>query len=303
MTFSIRVLARAKLTLTLRILGLRPDGFHDLEALTVSIEDPHDVVGLRVRAFVGVRLSMTGRAAPGLPTGETNLAVRAAQLLLVEGEDPELPGPFAASGLDLTVHKVIPAGAGLGGGSADAAATLVAGNRLLGFGLGDGPLRDLAARLGSDVPFCLSGGTAWMRGRGEVIVDAGPTDPFPLVVAVPPFGLATPDVYRAWDALGGPRAARSCPAPSAVAELVGGELANDLEPAAEAVEPRLRPYREALEELAGAPALLAGSGSAYAVPVASPERAAALAEEAAGRLGGVAFATRPVGRGVALQGA
>ncbi len=303
MTVGIRALARAKLTLSLRVLRLRPDGYHDLEALTVSLEDPHDVVSLRVRPALGVRLSMSGRATQGLPGGEANLAVRAAKLLLEEGEDPDSPGPFAASGLDLTLHKSIPAGAGLGGGSADAAATLVAANRLLGFGLADGKLAALAVRLGSDVPFCLSGGSAWMRGRGEVLDLIEPIEPFPLLVAIPPFALATPAVYRAWDELGGLPASRTCPAPASVSDLVGGVLVNDLEPAAEAVERRLRPYRLALEEIAGAPAVMAGSGSAYAVPLASRGRAETLAEEVSGRLGGVAFATRPVGRGVALQGA
>lgn len=302
MTVSIRALARSKLTLSLRVLGARADGFHEIEALTVSLEDPHDVVGLRVRPALGVRLSMSGRAAAGLPGDEENLAVQAARLLLEEGDDPAAPGPFAASGLDLTLHKSIPAGAGLGGGSADAAATLVAGNRLLGFDLAAGVLAGLAARIGSDVPFCLAGGAAWMRGRGEVLEPVTCPEPFPLVVAVPPFGLSTPAVYRAWDDLGGPRSSRSCPAPAAVADLVGGALVNDLEPAAEAVERRLRPYREALEAMAGEPALLAGSGSAYAVAVASTGRAQALAEGVMARLGGVAFATRPTGRGVAVRG-
>ena len=128
----VRVIARAKLTLSLRVLGLRPDGYHELEALVVSLRDPHDVVGLRIQAPFGVRVRLSGRAVAGVPADETNLAARAARLLLDAAADGEDPGPWAASGLDLSLHKTIPAGAGLGGGSADAAGTLVGGARLLG---------------------------------------------------------------------------------------------------------------------------------------------------------------------------
>jgi 4-diphosphocytidyl-2-C-methyl-D-erythritol kinase len=104
-----------------------------------------------------------------------------------------------------------------------------------------------------------------MRGRGEVLDDVTIPEPVGVLVAVPPFGLSTPAVYRAWDELGGPAAGRSAPPPRALAGLVD-ELANDLEPAAEHVEPRLAPFRDALSAAAGAPALLAGSGSACWVP-------------------------------------
>ncbi|HLF41584.1 MAG TPA: 4-(cytidine 5'-diphospho)-2-C-methyl-D-erythritol kinase, partial [Acidimicrobiia bacterium] len=164
-----------------------------------------------------------------------------------------------------------------------------------------GALADLGARLGSDVPFCVTGGAAWMRGRGEIVepLPALPAASLPLVIAIPPFGLSTPAVYAAWDRLGGPRSTRACPAPPALGGLVDA-LVNDLEPAAEAVEPRLRPFREALERVAAAPAVLAGSGSAYAVPVASCGRAGTLAQEVSAELGVVAFATRPAEAGVAL---
>jgi 4-diphosphocytidyl-2C-methyl-D-erythritol kinase len=110
--------------------------------------------------------------------------------------------------------------------------------------------------------------------------------------------LSTPAVYAAWDDLGGPRSERTVPCPAALAGFLPGGLANDLEPAAEAVEPRLRPFREALEDLAQAPAVLAGSGSAQAVLVADPDRAKTLATEVRVRLGARAWATRPVKAGV-----
>lgn len=323
MIVGLRALARAKLTLSLRVLGRRDDGFHDLEAFTISLAEPHDVVTLRVRDAFGVALSMSGRAATGLPGGTDNLAVRAARALLEEPADPAALGPFAAAGLELILHKTIPAGAGLGGGSADAAAVLVGGNRLLDLGFAPERLAALGARLGSDVPFCLTGGAAWMHGRGEELTPLDPVERFSLVVAVPPFGLSTPAVYRAWDELGGPQATRGCPIPPELARLgpdgarssaapgsagmaaaasPDSRLMNDLEPAAEAVEPRLAPYRRALEDLAGYPALLAGSGSAYAIPVPNGDAAIRLADEIPARLGGVAFASRPIDQGVTIQG-
>jgi 4-diphosphocytidyl-2-C-methyl-D-erythritol kinase len=312
----VRVIARAKLTLSLRVLGVRPDGYHELEALVVSLREPHDVVGLRIQAPFGVRVRLSGRAVAGVPVDETNLAARAARLLLDAAADGEDPGPWAASGLDVSLHKTIPAGAGLGGGSADAAGTLVGGARLLGLRSDTATLSALGASLGSDVPFCVAGGAAWMRGRGEIIeplpafsgwagLSSGPDAAgggVALVVAVPPFGLSTPAVYRAWDELGGPSSARAVPTPVALAGLgLPDELVNDLEPAAEHLEPRLRPFREALEALAGAPALLAGSGSAYVAPVASTAQAAVVATQAGVELRAATFATGLAARGVEAQ--
>lgn len=383
MSRDVRVVARAKLTLSLRVLGRRPDGFHDLEALVVSLRDPHDVVGLRIQPPFGVRVRLSGRAVIGVPLDHTNLAARAAHRLLELAAEGEDAGPWAASGLDISLHKSIPAGAGLGGGSADAAGTLVGGARLLGLSLDTAALAALGASLGSDVPFCVAGGAAWMRGRGEILEPvplpvgatpstapglaqlrasrllfdvppgppegprpsgrpnpAGPSggpgrsplpappgasrlpaapDPpgpsgatpwpresepagVPLVVAVPPFALATADVYRAWDELGGPSSTRAVPLPGGLAGLgLPDQLVNDLEPAAEHVEPRLRPFREALESLAGAPALLAGSGSAYVVPVSSPGSAAVVATQVGVELRATAFATGLAARGVEAQ--
>jgi 4-diphosphocytidyl-2C-methyl-D-erythritol kinase len=123
-----------------------------------------------------------------------------------------------------------------------------------------------------------------------------------LVVAVPQFQLGTADVYRAWDELGGPSSHRAVPLPRGLAGLgLPDELVNDLEPAAEHVEPRLRPFREALEALADAPALLAGSGSAYVVPVAAPAQAAILANLVSVELRATAFATGLSARGVEAQ--
>lgn len=255
----VRVEAYAKLTLSLRVLGTRPDGYHELEALTVSVSDPHDSVVVVCSAGIpDIDLTVTGIDAD-VPRDESNLAVRAARLLRPEG------------GVGITLHKRIPPGGGLGGASADAAALM---NGLLALGatdVTDDALFALGASIGSDVPFCLRGGAAWMRGRGERI-DPVRVDPLAVLVATPPFGLSTPAVYRAWDGLGGPRSSRAVPAPDSLLPLLG-ELANDLEPAAEHVEPRWRDYRERLEAIVGRPALLAGSGSSCAVLCEDPGEA------------------------------
>ena len=304
MTLGVRVVARAKLTLSLRVLSPRPDGYHDLEAFAVSLEDPYDVISLRLRPTFGVALRLSGRAVAGVPAGDSNLAAQAARLLLEAVDDGGIPGAWAAAGLEVALHKGIPTEAGLGGGSADAAGTLFGGARLLGLDLAPVAMGALAVRLGSDVPFCLSGGAGWIRGRGDIVESVPPPAPLPMVVVVPPFGISTRAVYEAWDRLGGPGAERTCPPPEAVAGLFPDGLINDLEPAAEAVEPRLRKFRGALEAVAGRPAVLAGSGSAYTVHVGAGGEAAALANEVTSALevGGV-FATRPVPRGLELQGA
>lgn len=224
---AVTLLAPAKLTLSLRIVGVRPDGYHLLDAEMVtldladelSFDDAGD--GLEVDVMPGW---------PPVPAGDDNLVRRALAL--------------AGRRAGVRLVKRIPAGAGLGGGSADAAAVLRwAGCLDL----------DLAARLGADVPFCVRGGRARVTGIGEVL------EPLPHVertftLRTPPFGVSTPAVYRAWDALGGPRA----------------EGPNDLEPAALAVEPRLAAERDRLADATGLRPVLAGSGSTWFVEGAFP---------------------------------
>lgn len=215
--------AAAKLTLSLRITGVRDDGFHliDAEMITLDFGD-----SLELQPGAGVRYTgaWTGEA------GEGDL-VSAALALVDERRHVE-------------VTKRIPAGAGLGGGSADAAAIL----RAAGFD-------DLtaAARLGADIAFCLVGGRARVRGIGEIV------EPLPhiartVTLLTPPLHTSTPEVYRAWDALGGPR----------------GEHGNDLEPAALMVQPELASARDQLSEHSGVRARLAGSGATWFVEGAFP---------------------------------
>jgi 4-diphosphocytidyl-2-C-methyl-D-erythritol kinase len=214
--------ALAKLTLSLRVTGVRADGYHllDSEMVTVSLADH-----LEFSAGDGLELIGGGETAGAMATDDTNLIRRALRAV----------GRRA----HVRVHKYIPLGGGLGGGSADAAAVL------RWSGVSD---LALAVSLGGDVPFCLVGGRARVGGVGEVI-DALPFEQRTFTLVCPPLSVSTIAVYRAWDDLGGPVGA-------------GG---NDLEPAALAVEPRLAQWRDRLGTLTGQSPRLAGSGATWFV--------------------------------------
>jgi 4-diphosphocytidyl-2-C-methyl-D-erythritol kinase len=212
--------APAKLTVSLRISGRRSDGFHVLDAEMVTI-DLVDTLAFEQ----GDGLDVSGPAAAGVPDDDTNLVRRA--LVLVDRR------------AKVRIDKRIPAAAGLGGGSADAAAVL------RWAGVDD---MAVAVQLGADVPFCVRGGRARVSGVGEV-VEPLPPEPRVYTLAVPPFGCSTAAVYAAWDELGGPT----------------GLCSNDLEHAALAVEPRLAAWRDRLREATGRQPHLAGSGSTWFV--------------------------------------
>jgi 4-diphosphocytidyl-2-C-methyl-D-erythritol kinase len=214
------VRAPAKLTLSLRVTGVRADGYHELDAemVTIDLADELDFAD-------GDGLTIVGGAGLPVTDGDDNLVRRALRAV----------GRTA----HVTLTKRIPAGGGLGGGSADAAAVL------RWAGCDD---VTVAASLGADVPFCLRGGRARVTGVGEVIEALPPVDRT-FTLLTPPFGVSTPAVYRAWDDLGGPRA----------------DGPNDLEPAALAVEPRLAEWRDQLAGATGERPVLAGSGSTWFV--------------------------------------
>jgi 4-diphosphocytidyl-2-C-methyl-D-erythritol kinase len=218
---AIIVTAFAKLTLSLHITRTRSDGYHELDATMVSVSEPTDQ--LVIRRGRRTSLKITGPFAGDVPVDASNLAWRAADA--------------CGAKLKIDLHKGIPAGAGLGGGSADAAAVIRA----------VGGKRSIAVSLGADVAFCMRGGFARVRGIGDKL-ETGPMPARAIVIATPRFACSTADVYRAWDELGGPR-----------------DEVNDLRAAAERVEPRLVGFRREVEEAAAAPAILAGSGSSYAV--------------------------------------
>ena len=266
--------APAKLTLSLRVLGTRSDGFHELEALTVSIDAPADRLSFAAAPVGEVRLALGGATAD-VPDGPDNLVVRAARSVL--------PGD---AGVCDHAAQADPA-------RRWARRWVVRCGRVLRV-LSDRHRLDrevverAAETLGSDVPFCLHGSPAWMRGRGEILERVELAEPVNVLVVVPPFGMSTPAVYRAWDELGGPKAARAVAPPAGVAALVDG-LVNDLEAAAAHVEPRWIDFRVALEAAAEAPALLAGSGSACWLPFDDPDACRAAGSRVERDLGLPAF--------------
>jgi 4-diphosphocytidyl-2-C-methyl-D-erythritol kinase len=160
--------------------------------------------------------------------------------------------------LAITLDKSIPAAAGLGGGSADAACGLAMAGRY--FGVDHATLVQLAPEIGSDVPFCLAGGTARVSGRGEFVHRAEPLSGFSLAIVVPPVEISTPAAFKTWDTLGEPSG--PCVDAAALPPPLRGEdsFCNDLYPAAAALVPELDDWRADLERAWGRPVLLSGSG-------------------------------------------
>ena len=230
-----RLTAPAKLTVTLAVTGVRADGYHLLEsemvtldlADTLEIDDSGDGAGeTALEVVTSWPAGSVARDPDALGPVADNLVVRA---LAVAGRTARV----------LLVTRV-PPGAGLGGGSADAAAVL------RWAGCSDPAV---AATLGADVPFCLTGGRALVTGVGEEVAPLA-FEERTFVLVLPPFGVDTAAVYRAYDRLGGEAAGRA-------------STGNDLEAAALEVEPRLVGWRHALEQATGRPARLAGSGSTW----------------------------------------
>jgi 4-diphosphocytidyl-2-C-methyl-D-erythritol kinase len=276
------VTARAPATVNVHLAvgPLRPDGFHELRTvyLAVSLFDT-----VTVGPGEGLRVSVTGEGADGaVPTDRRNLVWRAAELLARQAGVP--------ADADIGIAKSIPAAAGLAGGSADAAAALVALDALWGTRVAREDLTELAAQLGSDVPFSLHGGVALGAGRGERLTPVLARRPWHWVLGIAGEGLSTPAVYGELDRL---RAAGRLPegtelaaAEPVISALRGGTaptlaaaLTNDLQAPALSLRPALRRALRAATDAGAAAALVSGSGPTVA----------ALAEDeaAAVRLAGV----------------
>ena len=183
--------AYAKLNLTLDVTAKRDDGYHDMLMVmqTVSLTDQIVITqteGKEIRASCNYRY---------IPTDERNLAVRAAEAYLAAiGEEK--------SGFTIRMDKSIPVGAGMAGGSADAAAVLRGMNRLYGRRMDRRELEKLAEQVGSDVAFCVAGGTSLARGRGEVLEDLTPMPDCQIVICKPNFSISTPELFRKLDQTG-----------------------------------------------------------------------------------------------------
>jgi 4-diphosphocytidyl-2-C-methyl-D-erythritol kinase len=263
------VFAPAKINLSLRVLRRREDGFHEIESLIVLIS-VFDKLELELREAGGLEFVCSDAS---LPTDETNLVVRAARLFCQTfGLEPNLR---------IELRKGIPHGAGLGGGSSDAAATLLALNRLFATEVPRETLLELAAALGSDVPFFIHESAALCRGRGELVTPTIFPHALPVLLIKPPFGVPTPWAYQQW------RDSREIPGVRYDAQKFSwGELANDLErPVFEKYLflAHFKTWLLAQSEVAGA--LLSGSGSTVFAILDDRESASALGSRIAAEFG------------------
>jgi 4-diphosphocytidyl-2-C-methyl-D-erythritol kinase len=248
------VRAHAKVNLDLRVLGLRPDGFHELRTVFQGIE-LHDT--LMCSEHDGP-FTLKCRDA-GVPLDETNLVWKAAAALWTA-----LGRGGAIRGAVIQIEKKIPVEAGLGGGSSDAAAALIALGRMWG-GAPMTLLREVGATIGADVPFFLSGGTALGLGRGEEIYPLVDLPPHFVVIVRPPFGVSTGEAYGWYDedrASGQRDENREfqqlpVPWPSRAAQMV-----NDLEAPVMRRHPEIGPLKAQLRDAGATAAAMSGSGSA-----------------------------------------
>jgi len=268
----------AKVNLALQVRPRDRSDRHPLRSLVQSI-DLDDIVTVAPAEEDGFIVE----APEEVPGDENNLAWRAMEAVRLRVRRP----------ISMRLNKRIPVAAGLGGGSADAAASLVAAGGL--FGADEAALRSIAPGLGGDVPFCLTGGRLWMEGYGERLTPTPMSSDFWLAIAVPPFELSTAAVYRRWDALDGPAgpAVDARWLPPSLRELA--PLVNDLTPAAIALRPDLGEWIVDLAAAWGTGVAMSGSGPAVFGFFADVEEATDAADEVRG--GRAAMPAAPLDRG------
>lgn len=236
--------APAKLNVILEVDPPGPDGYHPVRSLMAVLPGLADTVQVAVAEHRAVEC-------PGVPERE-NLAWRALDALAEASGQP--------MDLRVVIEKRIPAQAGLGGGSSDAATTLVAANDLLGLGVSPDDLERVAARVGSDVAFFVRGGVQWAGGRGELLESAAALPPAWAALVRPSFGLSTPAVYRRFDQLRPPERRAIGP----IGAPLGAHARNDLWAAALALSPGLARLARALRVAGADGVVLCGSGSTIA---------------------------------------
>lgn len=244
--------AQAKINLSLDILGLLPGGYHRLETVMQSLT-LHDRLEF-TSAADGIMVSCDS---PEVPAGPGNLVYRAAELM-------QRQAGGVGAGVHIHLHKEIPVAAGLAGGSADAAAALLGLNKLWGLNWPLAKLIELGAQLGSDVPFCLAGGTMLARGRGEQLATLPALPSMGVVLLKPPLAVSTAEVYHGYD---------RCPAvrerytPALVQAVNRGDfygicatLGNALEVVTTSRHPVVSELKESLRAAGAAGVLMSGSG-------------------------------------------
>ena len=266
----VTVRAPAKINLALGVSALGEDGYHALDTVfhAVSLYD-----SLTAEAAEGISLTVTGEEAEHCGPADQNLAFRAAVLLAEHTE--------CSLGAHLTLTKAIPVAGGMAGGSADAAAALVACDALWGTGLDREELIELAAQLGSDVPFCLVGGTALGLGRGTQLTPVLARGQYHWVIAIAQRGLSTAEVYAEFDRLASPSASTTEEVLAALRSgdptVLGPTLVNDLQTPALSLRPELGLALNAGLELGALGAIVSGSGPTVALLARNAGAANALA--------------------------
>jgi 4-diphosphocytidyl-2-C-methyl-D-erythritol kinase len=254
---ALRMAAHAKLNVFLRVMGRRDDGYHDVETLVLPISLADDVT---VEAADELTLSLEGPAAERVPVDDMNLALRAARALAAEAGGARPPGA------GISILKRIPVAAGLGGGSADAAATLLALDELWSTGLDRQDLARIGLRVGSDVPALIAGEPAFARGRGDV-VDPVLVQSTTWVVTTFEFGVSSTDAYAWWDErpITGPDpGALIAAAEAGNDELLGSALFNDLQEPVVARHPEIAETIDALVAAGAYGVVMSGSGPTVA---------------------------------------
>ncbi|MGH2752378.1 MAG: 4-(cytidine 5'-diphospho)-2-C-methyl-D-erythritol kinase [Actinomycetota bacterium] len=263
----------AKINLFLRVRGRRPDGYHEIETIfhTVGLADSIAMRTTSARA-IEVDLSSEGDVA-GLPSSENNLVRLVAQRLI--GSAP------TTSGAQIEVLKRIPIGAGLGGGSGNAAGALTGLNELWGLGLDRASLERIALEVGADVPYCLTGGTALATGRGEEITVLPAPVSLSVVLGISHQPLLTRAVYAAFDLERDSDAVQSAPMSLALGSGDVGEVAalmhNDLERPAFRLRPELAKLKQAMLDTGALGTLMSGSGPTIIAVARDQDHAAGIA--------------------------
>lgn len=271
---SVTVRVPAKVNCELKVGPRRRDGYHELSTVFMAVGIYDEITVSRLDQGGEVEVGITGPYAAAVPDGPHNLAVRAATLI---GSRHLVEQPAVR----IRISKDIPVAGGMAGGSADAAATLVACDHLWGLRLEREELTELAATLGSDVPFALSGGIAIGSGRGERLAPVLARGTFHWVFAVSEEGLSTPEVYAACDRLRGedpvaaptPSTALMTALRSGDAEALGEALTNDLQEPALSLRPGLRTVLDAGLEFGALGGVVSGSGPTVAFLTRSSEHA------------------------------
>lgn len=263
---SVRVEAPGKVNLFLSAGAPGTDGYHPLTTVFQAVRLIETITARRQPSQRHGVITLTlEEPDPAVPTDETNLAVRAARLLA------EATG--VSEGVDLLLRKRVPVAGGMAGGSADAAACLVACNALWGTGLGTGDLIDLAKRLGADVPFPLMGATAVGHGRGDLVTPLMARGAYQWVFALQERGLSTPEVFTRFDELcarGPAPLAQEAPEAMTAAlraadpAALAAHLRNDLQPAALDLRPELARVIALAEQAGALRAIVSGSGPTVA---------------------------------------